>query len=154
MEKNQFYIGIIQSSVFVPEQEWRLSQERNLFTLFFFEDKEYNQRRFFATKIRAVETISSRTMNSSPHWLDSCVLSPLVQQPVILCQEVFANRQKGHDMELYGDHQVRDTWGSMRIYVSSTVNKTPFVKKNCCLCIYNYRTMLFCEACRKVNKLY
>ena len=67
MEKNQFYIGIIQSSVFVPEQEWRLSQERNLFTLFFCEDKVYNQRRLFVTKIRAVETISSRTMKSSPH---------------------------------------------------------------------------------------
>ena len=35
MEKNKFYIGIIQSSVFVPEQKWRLSQEINLFTPFF-----------------------------------------------------------------------------------------------------------------------
>ena len=84
MEKNQFYIGIIQSSVFVPEQEWRLSQERNLFTLFFCEDKVYNQRRLFATKIRAVETISSRTMNSSPHSLDSCVLNPLVRENSVL----------------------------------------------------------------------
>ena len=84
MEKNQFYIGNIQSSVFVPEQEWRLSQERNLFTLVFCEDKVYNQRRLFATKIRAAETISSRTMNSSPHWLDSCVLSPLVRENSVL----------------------------------------------------------------------
>ena len=28
------------------------------------------------------------------------------------------------------------------------------VNKNSCLCIYNYRTLLFCEARGKVNKLY
>ena len=49
MEKNKFQKGIIQSSVFVPEQEWHLSKEINLFTLFFCEDKVYNQRRLFAT---------------------------------------------------------------------------------------------------------
>ena len=47
------------------------------------------------------------------------------------------------------------------IYVASTENKTPFTwasydlwKKNSCLCIYGYRTMLFCEARGNVNKLY
>ena len=36
------------------------------------------------------------------------------------------------------------------------MSKLQFVNKNSCLCIYNYRTMLFCEAHLrgKVNKLY
>ena len=34
------------------------------------------------------------------------------------------------------------------------MSKLQFVNKNSCLCIYNYRTLLFCEARRTVNKLY
>ena len=33
------------------------------------------------------------------------------------------------------------------------MSKLQFVNKNSCLCIYNYRTLLFCEARGKVNKL-
>ena len=55
MRKNKFKEVYIQSSVFVPEQEWRLSQEINLFTLFFCEDKVYNQRKLFATKKRYLQ---------------------------------------------------------------------------------------------------
>ena len=100
MKKNKFKQVYIQSSVFVPEQQWRLSQEINLFTLFSCEDKVHNQGRLFVTKIRGKNVIFKNDEEFSTLIRSSCFnpFSPRkqfkFQQPVIFCHEFFASNRK------------------------------------------------------------
>ena len=105
LKKNKFQIGIIQSSVFVPEQEWRLCQEILIRLLFSSATIKYT------TKGDCKNAIFKND-EEYPTLTRSFCFKPFgpreqrfnFQQPVIFCHEGFAKRQKGHDMELHGDN--------------------------------------------------
>ena len=103
LKKNKFQIGIIQSSVFVPGQEWRLCQEILIRLLFSSATIKYT------TKGDCKNAIFKND-EEYPTLTRSFCFKPFgpreqrfnFQQPVIFCHEGFAKRQKGHDMELHG----------------------------------------------------
>ena len=105
LKKNKFQIGIIQSSVFVPGQEWRLCQEILIRLLFSSATIKYT------TKGDCKNAVFKND-EEYPTLTRSFCFKPFgpreqrfnFQQPVIFFHEGFAKRQKGHDMELHGDN--------------------------------------------------